>query len=1324
MMIFVLLGLLLAIADAKIARATFNFNDAYGTIEFEQASPTDNTTIRVNLSNLPGTLNYHVHLYPVYEACTSGNLGGHWNPTGVVYNPPTVVCNPADFSTCEVGDLSGKFGTLSGGTFANNYSDPTLTLFGEFSIVGRSINIHWNSTWLACATIKEVVTTVKELHVSFGGSVGGYVKFWQDLNDPTADTSIYIRLTSTNSFSGALQVDTTPVINRLTCANVGAIWNPTGASIGPCLLQTTYAGKQANCEVGNLAARLGPINIPGQYFFTQTSVPLSGINSIARHTLSILNTSLIPQDCSPIGKYVEAVFRGNGVVSTTTSPMGYISFFQPSIYETTDITVNLFGLQYQGTTGNGYHIHKFPPTDSCSTTLVGGVGGHFDPFGAGVSLPYVCNPATPDLCEVGDLSGKHGKLTTVNVSTSYQDDYVDLFGTNSIVGRSVVIHHASDDATPSVPWICVPIGYPKPSKTVTTTYFGIGDVWGTVIYNQPASESIAETSVYVTLWYGQGIATSNHNWHIHVNSVYGDCSSVGGHYNPRNVIVSLCASSTDKAMYCELGDLAGKLGQLSIGPASAPTRFFFTDSNLPLSGANTIGFRSTVVHASGTTTMLSCASNGKQVVADFGLSGSVSGGVTGRVEFLQASPMDSVAVDVHLQGLTNIDPPGNGYHVHLFPLPTSPNTPSCSNADIAGHWNPTMIDTTPGTYNCNPGNPGGCEIGDLAGRNGFLDTTNVSLLYADQAITLFGSWSIVDRSIVIHQSTAVTSQASGARYACATISPIRYGGPLKTVYVPFRAAMGDVAGLIQLSQLMNYPGSETSLLLNLNYNDTAASPTMGHNWHIHVNPVTGIDCLTTGGHFNPWLVDLSLCPTSQNKARDCEVGDLAGKHGQLDLQSSSTRYKFTDSQLPLSGSNSIDSRAITIHVENGGAARLACANISTMVPQTCSSWSCGTGYLTNSPVSPLYCAGNCDDPQCCGGVQCPPLSSGFPTCTCNVGYLGGALNWNGTDWTGLCTLANCPSDASQGPNCACNQGFRGVLQWVTNAWTGTCNSVSCPSGASGHPNCTCGTGYTGTINWNGTDYIGTCSMMNCPANSTGHPNCQCVTGYIGAITWNGASYDGTCAKVNCPPSSSGHPSCACNNGYAGTITWNGTDYNGICSMVNCPTNSSGHPNCVCNNGFTGAITWSVNNYLGTCSVANCPPFASGAPSCACTAPATGALLWQSPAWTGTCTVAPCPPDSTLDPVNPSCSCNNGYRGAITYVTNAWAGPCTLAQCPSHAMGAPSCTCATNYMGSLAWNRNSQMWDGQCTLDGQSAAVGVVPSFIFVLLTILSLFFAK
>lgn len=74
--------------------------------------------------------------------CEATSLYGHWNPLNVdpASSPRMYQGTPDQY---EMGDLSGKFGTLDGNeTYKSAYNDTLLTLFGPRSILGRSVIIH------------------------------------------------------------------------------------------------------------------------------------------------------------------------------------------------------------------------------------------------------------------------------------------------------------------------------------------------------------------------------------------------------------------------------------------------------------------------------------------------------------------------------------------------------------------------------------------------------------------------------------------------------------------------------------------------------------------------------------------------------------------------------------------------------------------------------------------------------------------------------------------------------------------------------------------------------------------------------------------------------------------------------------------------------------------------------------------------------------------------------------------------------------------------------------------------------------------------------
>ncbi|KAI1134384.1 hypothetical protein F5Y05DRAFT_398577 [Hypoxylon sp. FL0543] len=87
-----------------------------------------------------------------------------------------------------------------------------------------------------------------------------------------------------------------------------------------------------------------------------------------------------------------------------------------------------------------YHVHVAPvPADgNCTSTLA-----HLDQMDRGEST--ACDSAHPASCQQGDLSGKHGSITTVNNSYWYHDPYTSLREGDGayIANRSIVFHFAN-----------------------------------------------------------------------------------------------------------------------------------------------------------------------------------------------------------------------------------------------------------------------------------------------------------------------------------------------------------------------------------------------------------------------------------------------------------------------------------------------------------------------------------------------------------------------------------------------------------------------------------------------------------------------------------------------------------------------------------------------------------------------------------------------------------------------------------------------------------------------------------------------------------------
>ncbi|KAK4451048.1 Cu,Zn superoxide dismutase-like protein [Podospora aff. communis PSN243] len=87
-----------------------------------------------------------------------------------------------------------------------------------------------------------------------------------------------------------------------------------------------------------------------------------------------------------------------------------------------------------------YHLHDQPVASdgNCASTLA-----HLDPYQRGQEV--ACDMAAPETCEVGDLSGKHGKIDGPSAMKTFIDQYAALVpGIGAFFGnRSIVIHYAN-----------------------------------------------------------------------------------------------------------------------------------------------------------------------------------------------------------------------------------------------------------------------------------------------------------------------------------------------------------------------------------------------------------------------------------------------------------------------------------------------------------------------------------------------------------------------------------------------------------------------------------------------------------------------------------------------------------------------------------------------------------------------------------------------------------------------------------------------------------------------------------------------------------------
>ncbi|KAK4177752.1 superoxide dismutase [Triangularia setosa] len=136
--------------------AEFDSETVKGT--FKAVAATIGINYTIDITGLPeenGPYNYHIHVRAVPENGTCADTGLHLDSYVRGQEPPCEASLPA---TCEVGDLSGKYGKVAGGRIHKEFHDPyTATNIIQLGYIGnRAIVFHdKSSARVACASIKK-----------------------------------------------------------------------------------------------------------------------------------------------------------------------------------------------------------------------------------------------------------------------------------------------------------------------------------------------------------------------------------------------------------------------------------------------------------------------------------------------------------------------------------------------------------------------------------------------------------------------------------------------------------------------------------------------------------------------------------------------------------------------------------------------------------------------------------------------------------------------------------------------------------------------------------------------------------------------------------------------------------------------------------------------------------------------------------------------------------------------------------------------------------------------------------------------------------------
>ena len=481
----------------------FSQRNISGNITFSQSTPSSPTIISISLFGLDQFVNetypWHVHEYPFTSAlsspCSSSNVGGHYDPlganNGISYN-----C-ASDMSLCEIGDLSGKFGPLNSTTTTLSLTDNTLSLYGQYSIIGRSVVIHRSDgSRYVCANIGypdngEMIINYVPLR---GTSIIGNIYLQQYSSN---GTSVYAKLLISVRFSTDhnWHVHEQP-IQASVCTSAAGHYNPrTVNTSNPNYATLCNGNSPLQCEVGDLSGKGGKMDFNEyreQLLYTDTDLPISLINdisianrSIVIHDANMSSTRIACGNLIPVKpRKATAKFSGEGGVT------GTIKFIQTSRFSHTKVLVKLTGLQGLA---DGYHVHETPVgkgivgSERCSSKYT---GGHWNPRNVTYSSAV---PVTSDHYEVGDLSGKFGSLSNMMaLDEEYADMNLPLYGTDSIIGRSIVIHFQNSSR-----WVCADILYDMPVIQATAV-LSLFDYMIEFSFIQIADDPFADTTIIIS----------------------------------------------------------------------------------------------------------------------------------------------------------------------------------------------------------------------------------------------------------------------------------------------------------------------------------------------------------------------------------------------------------------------------------------------------------------------------------------------------------------------------------------------------------------------------------------------------------------------------------------------------------------------------------------------------------------------------------------------------------------------------------------------------------------------------------------------------------
>ncbi|XP_053619640.1 uncharacterized protein Rsod [Plodia interpunctella] len=623
-----------------------------------------------------------------------------------------------------------------------------------------------------------------------------------------------------------------------------------------------------------------------------------------------------------------------------------------------------------------YNIRELPPrlldasriNDICNTT-----GDLYNP--TKIELQNVPPPGlgTQDQYPVGDLLGKYKDRTEYlnhkyllpglanELSGSYWDVFLPLQGVHSVVHRGLALVRRSKRE------LCgtiLPYQYGTDYQVQLTSAEVIFryPIVSRVILRQPMNKHWEDTTIIIeSMIHADGSNVNNtfeHRWAIHDKPPGADfynwtarCLSAGKVYEPHGIDIDTrhpddyCKPGLEGL--CRVGDFTTRHGMLAVAGKKANsarlTRRLFTDTVIALAGKFSIMRKSLVIYddhgpvARGE--RMACSVVGslnrrKAVVRDWFGNGEPTA-LSGRLELTQQSEYDLTNVQVMLDGLNDV----KNYKIHVVPVERELEFP-CEKTTLYDAFNPFNVNKllsplpTKGTADQ-------YELGDLGSKYGLLDDfKSYEAAYNETQVSLYGPYSIIGRSVVLHK------KSKDRRFACSSVERGYSPSEAREIrgIASFHHPGGFAYGYIRMTQLIHNDGSASDTVIEVKLRHPGVRDrnlTMNHNWNVFVNPV-GVDaavkvtntrCVAAGYRWNPYFTqladplnhDLYNQECGADNPLRCDVGDLTARLGTINI--GGDRQMFVDSNLPLEGRVSAMGRAVVIFGPERSAERFACANI-------------------------------------------------------------------------------------------------------------------------------------------------------------------------------------------------------------------------------------------------------------------------------------------------------------------------------------------------------------------------------------------------------------